>query len=161
MTDEQVQKFSPEREYLTPYNVDIKTYSPQIFQIYQNEISKLTEIFKILLIDFSTAEFIEDKLSPQFQLSPDQIKEITRIIRDIILTKISLTDLVKTVEEKLKVDEVRAREITNFIFTNLFSKEAMEELKKLHIAKFGQTVAPKPEVTNNPNIIDLRSKSGE
>lgn len=165
-----------ENEYATPFNIDFISEDEGQIKKYFSQISQLPNSLKILFIDFSTAEFIEDRLGPQFQLSPDQKKEITKIIRDIIIPKIYLGDLVKTVQEKLKIDEVKAREVANFIFTNLFSKEALEELKKLHVVKFGQTrqiSAPqnlsgqesvstrKPESINNPNVIDLRNKPGE
>lgn len=172
-------------DYRTPYNIDIDALGAGDFDSYLRSISGLPRILNNILFDFSTAEFIEENLGPNFQLSPDQKKEVIRIIRDLILSKFYLGDLINRFQEKLGMDQQKSRDMINYIFSGLFPKEALEELKKIQVAKFGQVgpssppqspiqtrppetqpfqppiQASKTEVQANPNVVDLRSRSGE
>lgn len=168
-------------EYRTPYNVDIDALGVGDFDSYLRSISRLPRILNNILFDFSTAEFIEENLGPNFQLSLDQKKEVTRIIRDLILLKFYLGDLINRFQEKLNLNQQKSRDMINYIFSGLFTKEVLEELKKIQIARFGQISpssppqlpiqtqppqiqpfqpsiqAPKTEVQANPNVVDLRN----
>lgn len=170
MDDQQNQ--NQEIRYKTPFNIDVEKIPRDDFNLYVNTVMQLSQDFKNLLTEFSTAEFIHDNLGPQFQLSQNQKEEVTRIIRDLILAKLSFGNMVAVFQEKLNVDQQKSRNLINYIFTNLLSKETLEELKSMHMKKFGQTLPSSPlqpiqqpqpiqsqkiEI-KNPNVLNLRDK---
>ncbi len=153
----------------TPYSIDAKILSSQDFYVFVKKIILLPQVLKDALFEYSTSEFIEEKLGPQFQLDRNQKNEVLRIIRDIILSETYLGSLLTVLEQKLKVDKTKSREIANLILGGLFSQETIEEIKKVQISKFGQISRPpaqlttpsqttKTEIQNNPNTINLRNK---
>ena len=80
-----------------------------------------------------------------------------------------MVQVVEQVTDRLRVPQSLAAEIVRKILTELFSLEALEELKKVQIAKFPAQVSslrltetPKvvpSQTVGNGNIIDLRNKN--
>lgn len=162
--------------YATPFNVDFFGSKPKnFFAEYTMRVLSLPESIKNILMDSSTAEFIEDGLGPNFNLNRIQITEITRIIRDILLGDLSLNDTTSTISQNLKVSPTVANQIQNKIMNDLFGP-AVEDIKKIQKEKPPQSqyiprpapsrppVAPErpdlkiePDINRN-NIVDLRNK---
>ena len=74
--------------YSTPFNVDffLQFKSEGYFREHVIKVLSLPESVRNILMDSSTAEFLVDKLSPAFSLNQNQTTELTRILRDILLT---------------------------------------------------------------------------
>ncbi|MBI2676719.1 MAG: hypothetical protein HYX21_02065 [Candidatus Yanofskybacteria bacterium] len=158
------QQFSKEGEYNTPYEIDIKSFTDQrSMEKYILSTLEPTKNIQKILLDFETAEFIEEELGPKFNLPVPQKREITRVVRDLLLAKVYLGDMVKIIAEKLDITTESAKQIANELI-RLFTP-ALEDIKKLHIEKFGKKTetapssAPATGGINNPNnTVDLRNK---
>lgn len=142
-----------EGEYNTPYEIDIKSFADQrSLERYITSTFEPSENIQKILLGFETAEFIEEQLGPKFNLSLQQKREVTRIIRDLLLAKVYLGDIVKTITEKLGFAPESAKQVANEII-RLFSP-ALEDIKKMHVEKFGK----KENVSNPNNTVDLKNK---
>ncbi len=158
-------------DYPTPYDVDIGSLSPPDLEEFISRTLALPQILGRILTNFSTAEFIEDKLGTVFGLTGNQKKEIARIVRDVILADIYIGDMPAQISSKLGVDQNTATEIARAIVSQLFAP-VIEDIKKLQLQKFGKlpgSSAPQQPSVPRPvpgaelpetggNIIDLRSK---
>lgn len=131
--------------YNTPYDIDIYALSGSKLEDYIFAVVQLPEVLGHILTDFSTAEFIEDSLAPQFQLSAPQKADITRIIRDVLLNDLSIGDMVNTIASKLQVDPQKAKDIANQIVSQLFAP-VTGDLQQLQKQKFGDRTGGNPEV---------------
>lgn len=164
----------PETEIIyDPMAVDWDKFSEnkELWAIFFEQFQSLPEILKNILLDLKT-QIILRNIQAQFQLQGNQVINLSRLIRQIVITQIYLGNFVQEIKNKLEVDSVESREIANYILLNLFSKEAIEELKKLHIAKFGpaspglggqiksdsaQVKPPEKESGERQNIVNLRN----
>src|SRR3989344_7242464 len=89
--------------YATPFNVDFPgPKSKNFFTEYTARVLSLPESIKNILMDSSTAEFIEEKLGPNFNLTSGQRTEITRIIRDVLLGDMFIGEMSQNISAKLK-----------------------------------------------------------
>lgn len=162
--------------YATPFNVDFFGAKPKnYFTEYTIRVLALPESIKSLLMDSSTAEFIEDNLGQNFKLTREQITEVTRIIRDILLGDISINDMAGKISEKLRVGPTVASEIQSKIINDLFGS-AIDDIKKIQKERFPQpqyvprpapfrppTAPDRPDLkiepnVNRNNVVDLRNK---
>ncbi len=117
------------------------------------------DVADILLMP-ETAEMLE-KISKEKRLSVAQSQELSRLVRKIAVADIYLGDIVKEVQNKLSVNEASAKEVANSLVSEVFAS-ALEELKKLHVQKFGRPAAgvaqafgkqgQVPEGTSDANI---------
>lgn len=140
--------------YRTPYNIDIDRLSGFKFDGYISKVSELPSKIKTVLTDFSTAEFVEEKLGLQFNLSGLQKAETTRIIRDIILNDLNISDMVNTIASKLQIAPQMAKDVTNQIISQLFVP-VMEEIKQIQRQKFEdqlQTVNSSRQPESQPEV---------
>lgn len=161
-------------DYPTPYDVDIGSLNSNDLEGFISRTLALPQILGRILTNFSTAEFIEEKLGVVFGLNTNQKKEIARIIRDVILADIYIGDMPAQISSKLGVDQSMATEIARAIVSQLFAP-VIEDIKKLQLQKFGKlpnSSTPQPPQQARPpqhipgeelpetggNIIDLRSK---
>ncbi len=163
--------------YATPYNVDLfLPKSKNFFTEYTTRVLSLPEPVRNVLMDFSTAEFIEETLRPNFNLTTEQITEVTRVIRDVLLGDVSLNSMPDLISSKLNTNQDISVQIANKIINGLFSP-AIEDITKLQTQKFPEKIgkpnmplrpqAPRiperpdlkiePDI-NRGNIIDLRNK---
>jgi len=167
------QQSTNEGEYNTPYEIDIKNFTDQrSMEKYILSTLEPPKNIQKILIGFETAEFVEEDLGPKFNLYVVQKREITRIIRDLLLAKVYLGDMVKTIEEKLNITNEPAKQIANELI-RLFTP-ALEDIKKIHVEKFGRPAADvatpsnsksqiperdKSQIINPGNIVNLRNKN--
>ena len=131
--------------YKTPYNIDLRRMHGFDKKNYILTTLGLPPKLRSLLVDFSTAEFVEEKLGTQFNLSAPQKSEITRIIRDLLLTDLYLGDMVSHISTNLQLDLPTATNIANQIASELFDT-VREDIIQLQNQKFGDRFqAPNPE----------------
>ena len=164
--------------YATPFNVDFSgPKSKNFFTEYTARVLSLPESIKNILMDSSTAEFIEDNLGQNFDLNRVQIAEITRTIRDVLLGEFSVNNMALVISRNLKIDLTVANQIQDKIVSDLFGP-AIEDLRKLQAEKFSENtnnsssmplqsstskIPEKPDLKiapgiNRNNIVDLRNK---
>ena len=153
--------------YSTPFNVDffLKSKSEGYFREHILKVLSLPEPIKNILINLSTAEFIEENLGQSFRLSADQKTELTRIIRDTLLADVFLGDFPSLISSKLGIDMNTANQVAQKIMTELFAP-AIEDIKNMQREKFkdriaqakkNQTQQPPPN-TEQGNVINLRNR---
>ena len=155
--------------YATPFNVDFSgPKSKNFFTEYTIRVLALPESIKNILMDSSTAGFIEENLGPTFNLSPEQKKDVTRIIRDVLLGDISINAMASKISENLEIDPTTAYQVQSKIVSELFGP-IINDLQKSQAEPPPQRPAPlapkyvpapprKPEPTASPgNVIDLRN----
>lgn len=122
--------------YFTPYSVGLhKLTHVNDIKLYMDKFQYLSEPAQKLMFDFSTAEFIEEKLGPAFDMDAYQKVEVTEVVRDIVLGDIFIGDMVKETQRKLEVDENRAKDVASMIVAQLFPP-AIESIKRTQRFKF-------------------------
>src|SRR3989344_8449001 len=146
--------------YATPFNVDFVGSKPKnYFTEYTGRVLSLPESIKNILMDSSTAEFIEENLGQNFDLNREQKTEITRIIRDILLGDFSLNSMSGLISSKLNIDQNTSTQIANKIVNDLFGP-AIEDIKKLQAERFSEKIRPveptRPQTPKIPERPDLR-----
>lgn len=131
-------------------------------ELFYSKINALSEEIQEMLFDPATEENLR-KIAEQFGINQNQTIEMTHLVKDLLLADIYLGNIVSEVRSRLAVSEGTAREIANGIITQIFAP-ALEELKRVHIEKFGkknpaaeETPAALPD-TNPNNMVNLRSK---
>lgn len=144
-------------------------FNPAIYQL--NEVSYLTDetpedrdrFFAQLknvpksIDDFIFSIPIEEKIKAmyeKFQLAETQSMFLTCIIRDVAVGITYYGDIVKLIQDKLDVPEVKARQLAQAI-TELYDF-ALEDIKKLQVATFGDRIKQNMEKSES-NVIDLRN----
>ncbi len=136
--------------YFTPFSVDIFNHDhPDHIREYMSKFQSAHMKIKDILFDFSTAEFIQDKLVPHHGLDLNQGKEINRVIRDVLLAHTFIGDMIGEVQAKLAVQENMAKNITSMIVSELFAP-AIEEIKKMQEEKFNHRLKTVPNQENKP-----------
>lgn len=136
---------------------------------YMNRVRNLPESIKQTLTDSATADYIIETIAPHFSLEEEQVTELTRIIRDILLGDLFIGDMSTNISQKLNVDQQVTQQIQEKMINDLFAN-AIEDIKKIQREKFpdrvGQrsgTSSPQPPnmknipPVNQSNIIDLRN----
>ncbi len=159
MDEFQNKKIIDEFTYFTPYSVDVFNYDqPAKLEEYMSKFRDLAGKIKDIAFDFSTAEFVQDNLVPNFNLQPEQGREVTRIIRDILLSSTFIGDMPKEIQSKLNVDQNTANQITSKIVSELFAL-AIEEIKQAQATAFPNRVASAQPTENRPisPTVDLRN----
>lgn len=151
-TQNQQSNYQEGGDYATPYNVDLFSPKPKnFFTEYTRRILVLPEPVKNILMDSSTAEFIEEILGPEFNMAAEQKAEITRIIRDVLLGDLSVNNMALQISDKLETDPTTAYQIQGKIVNDLFGS-AIEDIKKIQKevapqnppSKSDRPVGPKP-----------------
>lgn len=158
---------SEDSKYATPFNVDLFGVKPEnYFANYSKVVLSLPESIKKILMDYSTAEFIEENLGPNFNLTPEQKVEITRIIRDVLLGDLFIGDMIQKISDRMNLAPDEAKKIGNLIVSELF-RPAIEDIKKIQAERFPEEInrptSEKPDLKIEPdinknNIVDLRNK---
>src|SRR3989338_3520875 len=188
MEENQQQPVAEEFTYFTPYSVDVFNFdNPVDIKVYMDKFKYVGGATKDLIFNSSTADFIQEELVPKFNLNKEQGREITRIIRDVLLADIFIGDKVSEIQKRLEINEGKAKQIASMIVTDLFTP-ALGEIKATHSARFGHRLGvpiqdkraaestpapiqarpgPPPKTFSNPavnldvnksNVLDLRNK---
>lgn len=150
--------------YATPFNVDFSNSKPKnFFAEYTMKILSLPESIKNILMDSSTAEFIEENLGPNFNLTPEQKTEITRIIRDVLLGDLFIGEMSQNISIRMNLAPDEAKGIKDLIISELF-KPATEDIKKLQTERFPEKInrpstPAEPQVPKIPDRPDLKIES--
>ena len=140
-------------------------------QFYQ-QLKTLPGSIAGVLFGMETAAMIE-KISQEKKLNQKQSEEFSRLIRKILTAEVYLGNIVQELKNKLSVTEETAKELANDLISQLFD-ESLEDIKKLHVEKFGRPAAEvatpsdsksqiperdKPQIINPGNIVNLRNKN--
>ena len=140
-------------------------------QFYQ-QLKTLPGSIAGVLFGMETAAVIE-KISQEKKLNQKQSEEFSRLIRKILTAEVYLGNIVQELKNKLSVTEETAKELANDLISQLFD-ESLEDIKKLHVEKFGRPAADvatpsnsksqiperdKPQIINPGNIVNLRNKN--
>lgn len=172
MADQNFKNFSEDSAYATPFNVDLfLSYQENFFEEYRKKVLSLPVSVRDIMMDISTAEFIEERLGPTFNLNLEQKTWITRIIRDVLFGDIFIGDMTTIISKKLNTDSQVAQQITIKILNELFAS-AIEDIKKIQRDRFASRIGPvspasqtprnsvpPTQVVNENNIIDLRNQN--
>ena len=103
--NEENQKNQITVSYETPYSIDMHTFETEShFTDHIRRVLLLPKPVQYIFTDFSTAEFIEEKVGQTFNLTADQKAELTRILRDILLADSFWGDFQSLVSSGLGVD---------------------------------------------------------
>ena len=128
--------------YLTPYLqglFDIKQKERAVE--YLTRVKSLPAPVQSILKNFSTAQWIEDKLGGDFVLSPGQKVGIRRIICVTLLGDLYMGDIAAVLQNEYQVDPHMAQEIYQRIVYQLFTP-AVEDIKKIQREKFATRLNP-------------------
>jgi len=122
--------------YHTPYSVGlIGLNHPNDVEAYMSKFKFLSPQVGQIVFDYSTAEFVDEKLGQAFGLTVDQKLNITRTIRDILLGDTFIGDMTQTVKITLGLDETKANDLVSMIAGELFPP-AIESIKLVQRLKF-------------------------
>lgn len=171
---EENQKNQIASSYETPYGIDMHTLETRShFTDHIRRVLLLPKRVQNILIDFSTAEFIEEKVGQTFNLTTDQKAELTRILRDILLADSFWGDFQSLVSSRLRVNVNISEQIVKMIVEQLLTP-ALEDIKKMQMEKFGNISKVSPTQFNKPadfvkpgesvqqsNVIDLRNRNNK
>ncbi len=161
--------------YSTPFNVDLFLPKPKnFFTEYAERVLALPENIRNILMDTSTAEFIEERLGSEFGMTPEQKTETARIIRDVLLGDISINEMASRISENLEIDPTTAYQIQSKIVNELFGS-AIEDIKKMQKEEPPQEPPAKPSQpryipppprnqpppANPGNVVDLRNGNNQ
>lgn len=147
----------------SPIEVDNDTLllDDEKHEFFYSKINSLPQNIQDLLFSLDTEEKLKN-ISVQLRLNQKQTTELTRLVRDIIIKDAYLGDILKETQKRLSLDETAARDIANRIISEIFSP-AIEDIKKLHIEKFGppsrkatEGETNKETASNLNNTIDLK-----
>src|SRR3989344_7501992 len=152
---------------------ELKTYNPYDaylndmgdnrfrYNQFNDKIKGLSEKFQDFIFDTVPADFIKDRVSMPLGLNQNQSKETAKIVMDLILSNLYLGNIVGEVQNRLGVDDQKAKTIAVLVVAELFTP-ILDDLKKMHIEKFAKN-SPPPQIQNNPpavgddRIIDLKN----
>ena len=134
-----------------------------------DKINSLSENLQDFIFNTVPGDFIKDRISIPLNLNQNQSIEIAKIVLDIILTDVYLGDIVSQNQQRVYIDEQKAKTTAGLIVAELFTP-ILEELKKKHVEKFGkmmtqpQKQSPLPQIQtqtqsqNGDETIDLRKE---
>ena len=134
------------------------------WDVFANKFIKLPISIKGVITSATTAYYLEF-LSKKTNLNQSQSSDLSRIVRDILLTDIFLGDFPVLISSKLGVDMNIANQIAHKIVSELFAP-AIEDIKNMQREKFRdriaqvknkQTQQPPPN-TEQGNVINLRNR---
>lgn len=138
--------------YKSPFTVDTEAFNPDELQLFMERVHDLPLALRQLMFDPGVARTINEKLAQQFNLDAAQTIELTRIVRDVLISTLFVGDLVVELSRRLNVDEARGQQITNALIGNIF-EPVMEDIRSLQVRYFADRMG---EPTVKGNTVDLR-----
>lgn len=143
--------------YPTPYSVDLFELTGAALKNYMDQVLLLPKSLVFVIKNHSIGRMINEQIAPQFHLTEDQIKELTRVVRDVLLSMLYAGDLVPQLSARLRVDEPTAQQIANVLVAQVF-KPAMDDIKAMQLNTFPDRIGQKsPE--QEGNVINLRDRT--
>ena len=140
--------------YSTPFSIDLfNMQGAENIGTYFQAIRSLPTAMYRIMMDHTTGIVINKTIGDVYSLSAEQCKELTRIVRDVLLSKIYVGDLVDVIAKQLVVDADVSQKIANELVAKLF-KSAMDDIKALQVAHFSDRIG-KP---TGDNVLNLKKK---
>lgn len=167
-----------EKKYLTPYVAWLNVIGGSEGEIsrFMKQVDQLPEEVQVVLKNFSTAEFIEDEVAPQFNLTNQQVNDLTIAIKDLLLGESHGKDFISNVQLSLNISEEMAQQIVVTLTKELLGS-IIGNLGELQTDKYPEKTNKLPTLTepqapqipersdlkiepdiNRNNIVDLRNK---
>lgn len=140
----------------SPFFIDSTSMSDLDWERLQTKIDKVPVLLYDLLVDSKTSDFIEGLLQKYIQLSV-QGPDIARLIRDVVIADVFIGDMPQELSKRLGIDPTTAREVANLVVSQLFVP-VLEDIKKVHNAKFPGRLPAKPAVPNTPPAVTTPQK---
>ena len=135
--------------YRTPYTVDLMPLQGEELGTYMAQVSTLPQLLIRLISDQSTARYLNENIAVKFGLSQPQAQELTRVVRDVLLSAIYIVDLAQNIQTRLGIQEGVSRDIANTLATELFGP-VMNDIKALQMAHFGDRIAGQAQAPQRP-----------
>ncbi len=169
---------SEEKKYLTPYIAWLNVLGNNEGEVsrFIKQVLQLPTSIQGVLRGFSTAEFIEDKLSPQFNLNNQQVNTLTLAVKDLLMGKLHSKNFTSNIQSSLNLGPETSQQIASMLSKELLGP-VLEDIKKIQTERFpekiSRPVAPlrsqTPKVPDRPdlkiepsvnrnNVVDLRNK---
>lgn len=125
-----------DNSYHTPYDIDIKSLPDKPSTItYVRRVLSLPKKVVDIMFDPEIADLIEESFGPHFNLTPKQKRELTRIIRNVLLADLYFKKMPEIIQEKLFVNETTAKDLTKELLGKIFLA-GWEDIKAMHDSKF-------------------------
>lgn len=120
----------------SPYEVDFKELlsSEKTWNVFANKFIKLPFAVKDIIVSRTTADYLKILYS-RIGLDQNQSADLSRIIRDVLLTDIFLGDFPTLISQKLNIETKTASQIVQRVVNELFAP-AIEDIKKMQREKF-------------------------
>lgn len=137
-----------------PYDAYLSQISGDRFRYneFHNKLKQLPNNFLDFVFSTGLGDFIKDKISIPLSLNQNQSKELAMVVLELILKDIYLGNIVGGIQNRLRVEDQKAKIIAGLIVAELFAP-ILDELKKKHIDKFA-----KMTVGGDESVIDLRKE---
>ena len=145
--------------YITPFNLFPKSEFSS-YEKYADYVSKLPKSIRTILVSSITADFIEDQLRPQFNLTEAQSIQVTEIIRDILLANLFIGDMTNSIKEEAGLTPENAKKISDMIVGQLFAP-AIQDIKQIQKENFPDRLSGGGQPAQSPSsqTINLRSQA--
>jgi len=146
-----------ESKIYNPYNTYLNQTGDDRFKYrkFHDNLRGLPEKLQNFIFDTVPADFIKDKISVPLEFNEDQSKETAMVIMDLILSDLYLGNIVNEIQNRLAVDQVKAKTIAGLIIAELFAP-ILEELKKRHLEKFAKNIPRQQSQNQNNQVFDDR-----
>ncbi len=149
----------------SPFDVDAEAWSndPNKWGEFVGQINRLPASSQDILFDANTAYFIKD-IALNYELNEDQIKNLSRIVRDTLLGDLALEEMDSNIANKLNVPSDKASDIASLINSELFKSQASANPAPSRVLPpIPPTAQSKPDLKIEPdinrnNVVDLRNK---
>lgn len=152
-----------------PYNAYYSKIKGNRFELnkFMDQMLELPENLYDFVFTSKMPHILKDKIAASFQLSQEQSQKLAIVLMKIIVAQTYLGHIVEEIQKQLNIDQEKAKQIANAVIKEILLP-IWEELKKLHLEKFGQKkIAKEPEKKSSPpsltqpmagNVINLKEE---
>ena len=162
---EELMAASPENNFdiYNPFRVDTLEMqkSGGLWERFVKQVDSVPSPIKDILFNIGTMELLI-RIAENFNLSRNQSRELSRIIRDVLLGNAYVGNMLQDITNRLALDSGAAKAIANEIVSELFSP-AIEDIKKIQIGR--KEIGTPPSAAGvsyrevqGSNVVDLRGK---
>lgn len=153
-----------EKKYLTPYVAWLNIIGNNEREVnrFIKQVEQLPADTQSILKNFSTAEFIEDKLAPQFNLNSQQVNALVIAIKNLLLGELHGEDFISNIQTSIKIDPETSDQIVDMISKELLGS-AIVSSPVVPMGFLDPKIPERPDLKIEPdinrnNIVDLRNK---
>jgi len=133
---------------------DVYSNDNHKLKAFESRYDELDQELKDFLINVEVVSFLEEKISIPFELSLEQSQQLATIVMENLVAEIYIADIARIIEERLKLDSEKSKQIGQLIVFDLF-KPILEKLKIVHGQKFVRR-QEEPIKNENANIVNLK-----